>query len=203
MSPFTIGVSETLIHDQEEVVDSFSKHHAFHCASSLDPALIKLLSKICEQAQFVPDTLKVGLRELETPNLAGNTLTLALNRTNFLRWLEVVTRCDTLDSVSGYVTQMSPENGHLTWHSDLNDLRRRLAITINLSPQPYEGGEFELRNKATGEVLRHKHEELGSVLVFAIEAGIEHRVLPVISGQRLVYAGWFHSLQALKRRSKS
>jgi hypothetical protein len=195
-SPFTIGASRTLIgDDQGRAAESFARRSAFHCAGALDPAFMAMLSKICQRAQFAPDVVdKVGHRELETPNIAGAALTLALKRASLMRWIEDATGCGPLDSIGGRVARMRPgADDHLAWHNDLNEPGRRLAITINLSRQPYEGGEFELRAVATGEVLlRHKHDEPGSALVFDVSPRLEHRVLPVTAGgPRLVYAGWF------------
>ena len=81
----------------------------------------------------------------------------------------------------------------LHWHDDMNDRARKLAIVINLSGRPFQGGQFQLRRKgADGLLLAFDHVEPGSALLFAVRPELEHRVLPVTgTNPRRVYAGWF------------
>jgi hypothetical protein len=121
-------------------------------------------------------------------------ITLALKRAALLSWLEAMAGCGSLGNVEGRVVRALANNhDQLVWHDDLDEPRRRLAITINLSEQLYEGGLFELRDKRTHAVLAsHLHLEPGTALIFDVARDIEHRVLPVTSGgPRCVYTGWF------------
>ena len=43
--------------------------------------------------------------------------------------------------------------------------KRRIAVVINLSTERYDGGEFELRPKEGGLVLRHRYTEPGEALI--------------------------------------
>lgn len=195
-SPFVIGATQTWIRDHGcMAAASFARCRAIHCSSALDPAFLATLSKLCRQARFVSDVVEhIGHRELETPNLAGAALTLALNRANLMQWIEETTQCGPLKAVGGHVVQTRPVVGdQLSWHNDLNDAERCLAITINLSEQPYAGGLFELGVAATREVLlRHRHVAPGSALLFEVAPGLVHRVLPLTSGgPRRIYTGWF------------
>ena len=193
---FVIGAMQTRIClDAGEAAESFAQHRALVCNGVLDPPFLATLQKICGRAQFTSDEVEgVGHREIEVPPRAGGALTLALKRANLLRWIQDVTRCGPIRSVEGRVVQTHPNaQDQLLWHNDLNDPRRRLAITIHLGVQPYEGGMFELRVAKTGEILlRHRHLEPGSALILDVARGLEHRLLPVTSGgPRRVYAGWF------------
>jgi len=196
LSPFVIGAEQTqILGDDGASAESFARCRALVCANALDPAFLATLQKVSRRAQFAPDVVEgVGHREIETPNLAGRALTLALKRTNLLRWIEETTRCGPLGGIDGRVAQPRPIVGHrLRWHDDLNVPGRRLAITINLSEQAYEGGMFELRSAATKEaLLQYRHAAPGSVLIFSVAPGLDHRVLPLTSGgPRRVYVGWF------------
>jgi hypothetical protein len=195
-SPFVIGAERTqVLGDGSASAESFARCHAIDCAKALDPLFLAMLLKVSGKAQYTPDPVgRLGHREIETPNLAGTALTLALRRSNLIRWIEETTQCGPLGSIDGRVAQIRPAAGHrLHWHDDLNDPGRRLGITIDLSEQPSEGGLFELRLAKTKEVLlRFRHAGPGSVLIFDVSPGLDHRVLPLTSGgPRRVYAGWF------------
>lgn len=194
--PFVIGTTQTLIcGDPGAAAKNFACHRAIACVGALEPSFLAKLLNICNQAQFVADAVEnLGHREVETPAIAGGALTLALQRSNLLRWIEAATHCGSLRSASGRVVQALPGGrDQLVWHNDMSDMQRRLAITINLTEQPYEGGTFELRSaKSTALLLQHRHLKLGSVLIFDIGRSLEHRILPLISGgPRRIYTGWF------------
>jgi hypothetical protein len=196
LSPFVIGAERTqVLGDGGASAESFAQCRAIMCPKALDPPFLTTLLKITRAAQFAPDPVdRVGQREIETPNIAGAALTLALRRSNLIRWIEETTQCGPLGSIDGCVAQIRPVAGHgLRWHDDLNTPERRLAITIDLSEQTYEGGLFELRLAKTKEVLlRFRHAMPGSALIFDVSPGLDHRVLPLTSGgPRRVYAGWF------------
>ena len=52
---------------------------------------------------------------------------------------------------------------------------------------------FELRDVRNDKLLlQYRHAALGAALIFDVARGLEHRVLPLISGgPRRVYTGWF------------
>ena len=196
LSPFVIGAERTQVHgDGGASAESFVRCRAMVCPQALDPLLLATLLKVCRTAHFATDPVdRVGHREIEIPHLAGAALTLALRRSNLIRWIEETTQCGPLGSIDGRLAQIRPAAGHhFRWHDDLNHPGRRLGITIDLSERPYEGGLFELRRAKTGEVLlRFRHAAPGSALIFEVSPGLHHRVLPLTSGgPRRVYAGWF------------
>ncbi len=86
------------------------------------------------------------------------------------------------------------------WHSDdpmmeSGRIRTDLAFTLFLSdPASYDGGELEIslsNDRNEGGQARYKL-PAGSILVYP--AIFRHRVLPVVSGQRLVCVGWVQSM---------
>lgn len=194
--PFTIGVTTTqLLEPPDAVRDEFARRRSILCRDAFEPGFLATLQGLCNRGRFVPDSVEgLGDREVEQPQRAGGAISLALQREGLRRWLEAATGCGPLGKVEGRVIQ-ARANGHdqLDWHNDLHDSRRRLAITVNLSDAPYEGGLFQLRAVATREMLtEHLHEERGTVLIFDISRDLEHRVLPLTSGgPRRVYTGWF------------
>lgn len=194
--PFRIGTRQTeLLLPPEACRADFERTRAIACADGLDPALLGLAMKLLGGASFVHDKVPgLGNREIEQAGRAGIALTFALGQSNLMQWLSDVTGCGPLAGMHGTVVQAVAGADHqLSWHDDGMDPLRRLAITINLSEAPYEGGTFELREKAThAPLLTHRHTEPGSVLIFQVAADIQHRILPITAGgPRRVYTGWF------------
>lgn len=195
-SPFVIDRNQTrVLADGHAFAEDFARCHAIVCPDVIDPDFLSTLQRITKRTTFMHDIVGgIGEREIEKPNRAGAALTLALGRQNFLRWIEQTTQCGPLESIGGGVAQMLPVNRHcLRWHNDLVEPGRRLAITINLSEDRYDGGLFELRSSITRKVMfQYQHVKAGTAVVFELAPNLEHRVLPLISGgPRRVYAGWF------------
>jgi hypothetical protein len=174
---------------------AFSRQRAVVLSDFLTDELRKMLGRLWRAATFAPQTLPgLGGRAIETPGRTADALCLMLARPQLYRWLEGLTGCAPLGGVTGDVAQLAAGSGDgLLWHDDRGEPDRRLAVTVNLGEAPHEGGVFELRRRATGEVVfRHAHRTSGEALIFEIAAGLEHRVLPVTGGgPRTAFAGWF------------
>ena len=193
---FAVGAFRTaLLVSPESVAGEFAKHRAIACEGAMDPDLLASLMRLCREGNFESDEVEgLGHREIENPQRAGRTISHVLKRAELIGWIEQVTGCGPLCTVEGRVVRAQANNhDQLLWHDDLDNARRRLAITINLSEHHYEGGLFELREKRTHALLvSHLHLEPGGALIFDVGYDIEHRVLPVTSGgPRCVYTGWF------------
>lgn len=82
------------------------------------------------------------------------------------------------------------DGGHYDWHIDSfppneNNLQRKLTAVLFLSdPDSYEGGDFELRLAPD----LPKHPEQGDIVVFP--SVLEHRVTPVLKGERFTAVCW-------------
>ena len=91
--------------------------------------------------------------------------------------------------------KLLPGGGHFdSWHSDSDRARKRLyGLSINLSREPFEGGNFRIRNRKTGEVLRAvTTSRFGDACLFRIHDSLEHKVSAVRGeAPRCCYAGWF------------
>lgn len=196
-SPIKVGLQRTDIEgDAADVRDRFRRDRALAFSDMIDASLFDRLLQLCDRAGFIGDAqADVALRQLEVPGTTGKALALTLKRPDLLRWLEKATGCAPLNSTFGRVVQnVVGKAHHLDWHDDLReDPTRRLGITINLGQKPYEGGLFELRVKKTRQlVMRHRHVEPGSILIFEVSDDLEHRVWPITDGgPRRIFAGWF------------
>jgi hypothetical protein len=185
--------------DAQEAKEQFRQFRAIHLANLLDPALLATMLRMCESSTWEPVSGSWGYREREEPQRAGRVLNLSLNRPSMLRWLEEATGCGPLAKVEGTLAQTLNRPGdELTWHDDYPERGRKLAFVVNLSTEPYVGGEFELRRKSGEMIFSHRYDELNSALIFAVDPGLEHRVLRLTAGgPRRVFAGWAFRTGAL------
>ena len=79
--------------------------------------------------------------------------------------------------------------GEYSWHGDkvLNEpYDLKLTAIINISTEPFEGGDFELFLNGITPIPELR--EPGTLLVFP--AYIQHRVTPVTKGQRITVSRW-------------
>lgn len=76
-----------------------------------------------------------------------------------------------------------------SWHSDGTDTEhnydQKYTVLINLSEQSYTGGEFEIFDNGIKEIKNFKS---GSILMFT--SHIQHRVKPILSGERITLTYW-------------
>lgn len=177
--------------------DEFARRGSLYLTNFLTPDMLGTVRRICRAATFVPKaTALLGSMEVEWPRRAGLAVSIALSQPTLLRWLEEATGCGPIERADGRIAQGRPGQPHqLDWHDDQVDPTRRLAITINLTEDDYEGGLFALRSRESGLILTsHRHDRLGAALIFEVSDRFEHRILPVTAGgPRRVYTGWFYA----------
>jgi 2-oxoglutarate-Fe(II)-dependent oxygenase superfamily protein len=182
-----------------ELAARFRSEHALLLRGLLAPAWLATLQQLLGRARFERRSVRrVGDQMIETPNLVGRALDLTLARPSMLTWMQQLTGAGPLESVHGSVTRLVAGDGQeLAWHDDLDFAWRPLAISVALTATPFEGGDFELRERASGRILwRQHHDSPGDALVFRVDRRLEHRVLPVrAGGPRTVFAGWFVASQ--------
>ena len=194
--PFVIGLAKVeLLQPPEKYREAFAERRSIFCRNVFEPDFLALLSAFVERASYTREGVdNLLFRTIEQPPRSGGAISLALRRPNLLRWIERVTDCEPLATVSGRVAQIEANpDTTLDWHNDMREPLRRIGITINLGSKPYEGGAFELRERDGGMLTTHRHVEQGGALIFDVGRHYLHRVLPVTSGgPRRVYTGWFY-----------
>ena len=79
-----------------------------------------------------------------------------------------------------------------SWHTDVTGTRV-LGLSISLSPTPVQGGEFHIRSRHTGQVLRRvAPRRLGDAHLFRVSSSLEHCISSVRgSAPKYAFAGWF------------
>lgn len=97
------------------------------------------------------------------------------------------------EAFGGGVYRIAAGQGHLdSWHDDL-DGRRSVGITINLTEGVFEGGELQMREKGSEDLLwRFANTGAGDGLLFAIGESLEHCIAPMKGSiPKTALAGWF------------
>ena len=77
------------------------------------------------------------------------------------------------------------------WHEDTSSVQlsdTKLTVLLNLSTEPYEGGELEL-NYSGNPIIIKEFSKYGDIIIF--KSHILHRVLPVKKGIRKTLALFF------------
>lgn len=83
-------------------------------------------------------------------------------------------------------------NFFFPWHDDLSE-GRMVGFSINLSPRPFQGGEFLIRERLNHDVRAEVHNiGYGDAILFEVSPELEHCVRPVLGDvPRIACAGWF------------
>ena len=138
------------------------------------------------------------------PNPTSALLELLCNDPTVLAAVEAITGCSPLTRFSGFVYRLSPVSGHHhNWHNDLIQ-ERRVAMSVNLEPKPYDGGVLQIRVRETEAIIAQVHNVgAGDAVLFRISAALQHRATPVTAGVKTAFAGWFRSAPSLREELAS
>lgn len=198
-APFRISrAGVTIDHDPavaNAVAEAFDRCHGAVFTDVLDPDLLETLLAVSRSAGFQSvATADFGDRGIDSQARTALPMCMALARPNLLAWLEQVTGCEPVSTVEGVLARMQ-SGDILEWHRDAFHGVRRLAVVINLSETPFEGGRFEMRRRESkAPLFAYDHTAPGSVMVFRLGADLQHRVTPVTAGgPRVAFAGWLRA----------
>jgi len=182
--------------EREALRREFERRNCVVLRGFLQPELFKEVTERVGQARFhVRDHGHIGTEECMEP---GGALALALFAANDPRLFELardLTGCGPIGCFDGRVYRMDPAQGHYdSWHSDMAD-NRLLAMSVNLTREPYQGGILEIRDQRSGEVTARVDDVApGDAVMFRIAEHLRHRVSAVTgSVRRVAFAGWFKS----------
>jgi hypothetical protein len=201
MSPFSIdAMATTVTAEPVQFRRVFERENSLLFDEPFTPDMLQMLMTCAANANFVDDNVDhIGTREIEAPQRVGGVISLLLARQAFRQWVEQATGRSPVRAVAGRLVQTRANSADaLVWHDDIagaEGANRLLGVVINLSDTPFSGGQFEMRhNGIVKPFLSHHYEHSGSMMLFAVRRGLEHRVAEVTSGgPRRVYAGWFLS----------
>ena len=133
------------------------------------------------------------------PNATSAMLELLCNDPAVCSAVEAMTGCAPLTRFNGFVYRLTPGTGHHhNWHNDMVQ-HRRVAMSINLEPEPYQGGLLQIRVRDTERVIEEvENVGAGDAVLFRIDAAMQHRAMPVTAGVKTAFAGWFRSSPSLR-----
>lgn len=198
--PVQLGRAGAIINAGARVVEDlqrqFAERHCILLPRLIDRAILDVVLEQVGKAQFVPrEHEHIGTETWVPSNVSVATLNFLTNTPPFVRFVERVTGCDPIGIFSGRIYRMPPTEGHqFDWHDDnVSEDHRMLVLSLNLSPEPFLGGETQIREKASERITCEiANTGLGDAIIFRVAATLEHRVAPVRGTiPRTAYAGWF------------
>lgn len=175
------------------LAQTFVRKQAVSLEGFVEPSLLARVQQAVAAAEFIPRTHGTIGTELCMPgdNIAVHMLHVATNRPALFELIERISGCPPVGYYDGRIYRLppSPEFSD-SWHDDVLE-GRQVALSINLSPEPYEGGIFELREGAN-MLFRAANTVPGDALLFRVRAGLKHRVTAVTGTcAKTAFAGWF------------
>jgi hypothetical protein len=143
-----------------------------------------------EDAGFVEASMKQ-----ESPAFA--LLLFLMNDPHLFELVQRVTGCDPIGRFDGRVYRMDP-SAYSGWHDDIGD-DRMVAMSLNLSSEPYAGGVLQLRERRSRQILRDApNTGPGDAILFRVADHLQHQITPVEGRvSKLAFAGWFKSSPGL------
>jgi hypothetical protein len=174
----------------------FQKQHWTRLPGLFDEAVLHRLDGALSAAAFTEIRHEhvaadsSDLRVIGAP--ASELLVLLCNDPVVLRAIEDVTGCGPVTRFNGSIYRMLPDRNHQqAWHDDVID-GRCVTLTVNLGAAEYRGGALEIRDRDSRHTIaRIPNPARGDGVLFRLDPTLEHRVLPVTSGVKTAFAGWF------------
>lgn len=126
---------------------------------------------------------------------SGDKLQFLSNDPALFAWVHKITGCGQIGNFLGRIYRMHPGGAHHDyWHSDVGD-HRMVAMSVNLSEEPYQGGTLILRQAGRPETERRLLNIVpGDAVMFRLHPDLEHWITDVEPGPpKTAWAGWFRS----------
>ena len=185
--------------DLEKLKTEFKQKHFIKLPELLEPQLLSFIQEKLQRDKFLEDRYKVGDDDatgyrLEDDRIVG-LLHFLLNDEMLFRLVEKITDCGKIGCFTGRVyTKIQNLGQYDSWHDDLTD-DRMIAISINLSTEIYSGGDIEILDKRSNEIIKiPANKGFGDGIIFRLAPYLEHRVTKVCGKYpRTVLTGWFRS----------
>jgi 2OG-Fe(II) oxygenase superfamily len=177
-----------------ELRDHFERHNWVLVPGFLGPRLLDEIQRLVESTDFEHRADEMG-GELK---LGHQTAVVArmlfiVNDHAVHRAVEAATGNPRIARFDGriYRREPVPEHYHV-WHDDVVGEVRLVAMSVNLSEAPYEGGVLEMRRKGEAEPFASVHNTgPGDALMFRVHPDLEHCISDVTAGSKTSLAGWF------------
>ncbi|MEW6320224.1 MAG: 2OG-Fe(II) oxygenase [Acidobacteriota bacterium] len=181
----------------DRLARQFASRHAVHLPGFLAPDVRALVERWLATAewdvqihdQLDPPSVHLTVRD---PALLS-FFTLAMNDRRLVEAVRHIAAIERVGAWEGNFYRMDADCGHHdTWHDDA-DGNRLVAITINVSPSPFQGGELSMRVKQGRRPLwTFANVGPGDALLFRLDRRLEHWIHDVRGpAPKMAVAGWF------------
>ena len=187
---------------------AFEAQHCVRLPGFLEPALLRRLqSRLAEKNAWKPHVHDL-VNGLSTELVCSDETTVGLLTAMFhdaavFESIRAITECDRIGSFHGRIYRMDANAHTDVWHTDANG-KYLIALSLNLSPGPFAGGELHLR-ECDSKRMRAQvaNTGQGDAIIFRIDGSLEHVVTPVTSeAPKIAWAGWFHLDELLPELSR-
>jgi hypothetical protein len=160
------------------------------------PALLQDVERGIAASVFeTKDHGKVGVELCLQPCALTERLMHLVNAPAVRRCVEDLTDAGRLGCFEGRIYRLVANAGHQDdWHTDMI-MGRMVAMSVNLSAAPYEGGVLRIRRAGTHQLLEEvPNVGAGDAVLFRLSHELEHRVTEVTGAiPKTAYAGWFRA----------
>ncbi len=180
--------------EMAELQARFAKDHHLVLPRFVERGLMnEIRESLLEKAVYYNKKHKGLAHELcMRNNSASQLLHFLINDGRVYDFIRQVTGCTPIGCFHGRVYRMEPDSPHHhKWHSDWSH-HRLIAMSINLGPQPYQGGGLQMREKDGEPFTEVFNTGYGDALIFRLGENLEHRVTDVTGTvDKTAFAGWF------------
>jgi hypothetical protein len=181
--------------EADRLTRAFAGHHWVRLPQLLDPDLLESVLGRVAAATFRPrhhvnvDPPSVDL--CMVPDAGSALLELVMNDPRLLELVRRVSDRPDITRFTGFVYRLTPAPGHEHhWHDD-DTGDRAVALSLALS-SAFTGGLLHIREKSSGRVIAEVANAVpGDAVLFRVSPHLQHRALPVHTGQKTAFAGWF------------
>jgi hypothetical protein len=173
----------------------FREQHFLCLPKILSPPLTSAILRRAGSADFSRQIVESGVELAPGETRLHLDISTVFWQPHFLRLIERITGKGSFDTIAARLYRMDPgTDHHFDWHSDCTGTRL-VGLSLNLSPEPYVGGIFQIRSEQRPrEIFEFANRGLGDLLLFDIDPAKNHRVTPVTGKlPKLAYAGWLES----------
>ena len=187
---------QTTAAETDAMARTFARHKCLILKGFIGPELLPQVLADVSRAPFYRKTDgKIAVELCMRQNALLNQLQFLSDDPALCAFIARIAGTGPLAGYDGRVYRFDPGAKHYdSWHDDIHERwKRRVAMSVNLSPVPYDGGALEIRHKRTKKMIAAVHNTVpGDAAIFLVDPALEHRVLPVTGGgSRVAFAGWF------------
>lgn len=172
----------------------FQSRHHLRLPGFLDAALLHKLHSKIRASTFVEKTHgDIGRELVSWDSPAAATLLFLLNDPRLFGLIRELTGTGPIGCFLGRVYRMTSSDAHHEmWHSDVGK-DRLLALSVNLSEEPYRGGTLVLREQGRPDTEQPIENTVpGDAVLFRVDPALEHNITDVLPGPpKTAWAGWF------------